>query len=377
MKNKILFFFLAISFLINAQTKISKSHSSQVLNCSTCHSCEIPTKENPCLKACPRESMVRIDQKPEEGPKVLIINKIKETDIYKPVKFSHLAHAEMAEISGGCRTCHHYNPPGNVIGCSECHETQRKREDVSKPDLKGAYHRQCMNCHRAWSGSLDCLFCHQSNEKKEISTASDSKKLAAKRIHPEIKTPAKIVYTTSSTSGKIVTFYHSDHVDLFKYECGDCHKNDNCVKCHNKNKTVSTVKKSLKEIHKKCSNCHNTDAKYSCTSCHSEKEKMPFNHFKRTGFDISKYHSKLACNRCHTTKNKFTGLKSDCSSCHGQWSNENFKHNITGLILDETHRELECSNCHKESTYSKPDCSDCHDDKFYPKDKPGKLTKKL
>ncbi|MDH7606124.1 MAG: cytochrome c3 family protein, partial [Melioribacter sp.] len=116
---RLLIILLIGSISINAQTKISKSHSQQSLNCSTCHSCDIPTKENPCLKACPRESMIRIDQKPEEGPKVLIINKIKETDVYDPVVFSHLAHAEMADISGGCRTCHHYNPPGNVIACSE------------------------------------------------------------------------------------------------------------------------------------------------------------------------------------------------------------------------------------------------------------------
>jgi len=376
MKNKFLFIILAFSFTLNAQTKISKNHSTRSLNCSTCHSCEIPTKENPCLKACPRESMIRIDQKPEEGPKVLTINKIKETDIYEPVVFSHLAHAEMAEISGGCRTCHHYNPPGNVIACSDCHESQRKRTDVSKPDLKGAFHRLCMNCHRAWGGSTDCIVCHQLKG-KEVLLKIDTKKLTAKRIHPEVKAPVKITFTTSSTSGKLVTFYHDEHINTFKFECGDCHKNDNCVKCHSKNKVVPAIKKSLKEVHKKCSNCHNTDSKSNCSSCHSDKEKGPFNHFAATGFDISKFHSKLTCNRCHTTKGKFTGLKNECSSCHGIWSWDNFKHSVTGLVLDETHGELECNNCHKEPNYSKPTCKDCHEDKSFPKDKPGKLIKKL
>ncbi|MCX7797618.1 MAG: hypothetical protein N2249_03235 [Melioribacter sp.] len=375
MKSKILLLLIVIHFVINAQTKISKSHSYQQLNCSTCHSCQIPTKENPCLRACPRESMIRIDQKPEEGPRILTINKIKETDIYEPVIFSHLAHAEMAEISGGCRTCHHYNPPGNVIACSECHGLQRKREDVSKPDLKGAFHRQCMNCHRAWSGNTDCLVCHQLKGKGKL--VSQNKELIVKRIHPEIKAPNKITYTTNATAGKQVTFYHNEHVNLFNYECGDCHKNDNCVKCHSKINTVSTSKKSTKELHNKCSNCHDTNSKVNCSFCHSEKEKGPFNHLVRTGFDITKFHSKLSCSRCHTTKNKFSGLSNECSFCHGKWSWDNFNHKITGFILDETHGELECNSCHKEPTYSKLDCSDCHEDKSYPKDKPGRLIKRL
>ena len=54
-------------------------------------------------------------------------------------------------MGGGCENCHHYNTSGPILKCSSCHESSRKREDVSIPDLKGAYHRQCMDCHREWS----------------------------------------------------------------------------------------------------------------------------------------------------------------------------------------------------------------------------------
>ncbi len=375
MKNKIIFF-IVTPLIINAQNKIHKTLTYHSLNCSTCHACEIPTRENPCLKACPREYMIRIDQKPQDAPKYLTINKIKETDIYEPVVFSHLTHSEMADISGGCRTCHHYNPPGNVIACSECHEAQRKSTDVSKPDLMGAFHRQCMNCHIAWSGSTDCILCHQLKG-KETKIVKETKPTPVKRVHPEIEVPDKILFSTASyTTGKLVTFYHREHINLFGYECGDCHSNDNCVKCHKKNRIVKTVKKSLKEIHKKCSNCHDTDSKSNCKTCHSEKVKSPFNHLERTGFDISKYHSKLKCNRCHTRENQFTGLNSECKFCHSEWNFNNFKHSVTGLKLDDIHTEFECNNCHKEPTYSNNDCTDCHDDKLYPKDKPGHLVKK-
>lgn len=374
MKKSILFMLIIIPFLIHAQTKVSKNHSSQNLTCSTCHSCDIPTKENPCLKACPRESMVRIDQKPSEGPRVIKIDKIRETDIYEPSTFSHLAHAEMAEMSGGCIMCHHYNPPGNVIACSDCHEVERKRTDVSKPDLKGAFHRQCMDCHRAWSGSTDCVSCHALKGKTpQQSKAADSK---AKRIHPEIKTPEKLTYNTNTPKGKIVTFNHGEHINLFGFECADCHTNDGCVKCHSTRKAEPAKNIPLKELHKKCSNCHNTESNSGCIKCHSNSEKGPFSHKLATGFDISKFHSSLKCERCHTTKSVFAGLKNECSSCHGTWTWDNFDHKITGLVLDEMHGELECENCHKEPTFAKQTCDDCHDDKSYPKNKPGNLIKK-
>lgn len=370
MKIKILYWFL-IPLSIFGQTKIDKNHSSQNIKCSTCHSCEIPTKENPCIKPCPRESMIRIDQKAEDAPRILTIDRIKETDIYAPVKFSHLAHAEMSDLAGGCRTCHHYNPPGNVIGCSECHATQRQRTDINKPDLKGAYHQQCMNCHRAWSGNTDCISCHEIKGKEKViaSVTSDGKK----RIHPEIKTPDKIKFDTNIKHGKQVTFYHAEHNELFGLECSDCHSNESCVKCHAVEKVKSPKKLSSKEKHKKCSSCHNTES--NCSSCHSNFEKGGFNHAVVTGFDLTKYHGKLNCSRCHTTKSQFKGLKNECKNCHGEWTWENFNHKITGLVLDDTHGEFECENCHKEATYTKPECSDCHEDKSYPKDLPGKKVK--
>lgn len=373
MKKLLLLFTLTFSFALNAQSKLSSLHSNQNLTCSTCHSCEIPTKENPCIKPCPRESMVRIDQKAEEGPRIIVIDKLRDTDIYAPVKFTHLAHAEMSDMTGGCKTCHHYNPPGNVIGCSDCHETSRKRTDISKPDLKGAYHQQCMTCHRSWSGKTDCIECHDLKDKSK-STPVTAQEGKAKRIHPEIKAPDKIRFDTKTDKGKFVTFYHKDHTDLFGIDCADCHSNESCSKCHSQIKKPVNVKRTFAEQHKKCSSCHET--KTNCTTCHSNSEVSGFNHKVSAGFDLSKFHSKLSCVRCHTTPSKFTGLNKECVTCHGSWSSENFDHKVTGLVLDETHSEVDCESCHKEKTYSEPSCGDCHEDLSYPKDKPGKLVKK-
>lgn len=373
MKKIIILFLITVPILVLGQTKSIGKHSNLNLTCSNCHSCQIPTKENPCLKPCPRESLIRIDQKPAEGPRVIVIDKVKDTDIYAPVKFSHLAHAEMADMTGGCKTCHHYNPTGNVVGCSDCHESTRKRADITKPDLKGAYHQLCMNCHRSWSGKTDCNECHVIKEKANLQPVK-AKDENAKRIHPKIITPDKISFNTNTDKGKLVTFYHNDHNKLFGLECSQCHSNESCAKCHSQIKKPANVKKSLTEQHKKCSSCH--DVKSNCNMCHSNKEVKPFNHKISTGFDLSKFHSKLNCSRCHTTTAKFSGLNKDCASCHGTWNWDNFNHKKTGLVLNETHGELDCESCHKEKSYSNPTCTDCHDDLTYPKNLPGKLIKR-
>ncbi|MDF1611715.1 cytochrome c3 family protein [Stygiobacter electus] len=370
---KILLIVIIISFQLLAQNKINVNHKYQELKCSTCHTCEIPTKEKPCLIDCPRDKMITIEHKAEEGPVVLTIDRLKkQTDIYKPVIFTHRLHAEMSDMAGGCKMCHHYNPPGKVIGCKECHEIDRNRIDISKPDLKGAYHQQCMNCHRQWSGKVECLSCHDLNANQKKS--EKQKEIdATKKVHKKVEPPKIIKFETPKSSSKFVEFLHEEHFNLFSIECQKCHSNESCNKCHYKFKPVPASQKSTLEKHTKCSNCH--DTKSNCTMCHSNNAKNAFNHLERTGFDINKFHSKLTCQRCHVEKGKFIGLNSDCSTCHGIWTKDNFKHSLVGLQLDETHLEFDCTECHQNKKFEKPTCKNCHDDKEFPKDKPGKLVK--
>ena len=372
---KIIFTILLIPFLVFAQIKNVKNHPNTTsLKCATCHDCNIPTKEKPCLKACPRESMVKIDQKPQDAPSTIIIDRFEgKKGLYEPVVFSHQAHAEMSYMSGGCKMCHHYNPPGNVVKCGECHAANRKRSDISKPDLIGADHRQCMECHRSWSGSTDCVQCHQLKGKGK---KENSKNLKPVRIHPELKIPEKITFETNSSQGKIITFYHDQHINYFGNDCSDCHTNQSCNKCHAAPGAQKVSNMTTAEKHLKCSSCHNTKSSATCTTCHANKEMPGFNHVARTGFDITRFHGKLACSRCHTTKGTFTGLRPECVNCHGKWTQDNFKHRVTGVVLDETHSALDCTDCHQEKNYANPSCKNCHDDKSFPANVPGKLIKK-
>lgn len=357
---------------ISAQTT-SKNHSLQNITCKTCHTCDVPTKQDPCLVACPRDEMITVHQAAEEGPDVVRIDKL--VNKYLPVNFSHKIHAQMSEMSGGCANCHHYNTSGPIIACSDCHSVERKREDISKPDLQAAYHRQCIDCHKEWSHSTDCTSCHL----QKGSTVASKDQILTKN-HPKVSEPEKLIYETNYNKGKIVTFFHNEHTNLFGADCVSCHKNDNCTRCHDtKNvKTISLnipekITKSASEHHQPCFKCHAND---KCTKCHLDKPAGPFNHKISTDWALNGFHKKLECAKCHGTNNKFVKLDNNCSSCHKNFTAGSFNHEKTGLKLNEMHGEFDCSDCHIANNFSnKPDCSNCHDDKSYPKDKPGNIVK--
>lgn len=365
---------LVFSALITAQNK--KSHPSvQNLTCKSCHTCEVPTKQNPCLVDCPREAMVTVHQPAEKGPDVIKIDKLAEK--YSGVTFSHKVHAQMAEMGGGCASCHHYNTAGPVKPCSDCHEAKRIRQDLSKPDLQAAYHRQCITCHKEWSHTTDCNSCHTAKGK------TVAKKQSVKD-HPVVSGPDKLVYETKYNKGKLVTFFHNEHTKLFGASCASCHQKENCSRCHDKSKSSKAasssmpvkISKSGKQHHQPCFKCHAEDP---CQKCHMEKQAEPFNHKISTGWALNKFHIDLQCAKCHGG-NKFTRLNNSCTSCHKDFVAGSFNHAKTGLKLDEIHAELDCGDCHAENKFSnKPDCSSCHDDKSFPKDKPGvniKIVKK-
>lgn len=372
---------LSVLFFVvtnNAQQSPGKDHSKLNISCKTCHTCDVPTKSEPCLVTCPREKIVTVYQKPEQTPELFVIDQI--SDKYTPVNFSHKLHAQMSVMSGGCENCHHHNTSGPILKCNNCHETSRKREDVSLPDLKGAYHRQCMDCHRKWSHETGCNSCHTPKKDLKGTQKEQIKKKISGKDHPVILEPTNITYQTNSDKGKLVTFYHDDHTKSFGLSCTNCHKQESCTKCHdvnrnNDNKTKSVVtKKSFDEQHKNCISCHRED---KCGSCHSNTKLEPFDHAKKTGWALNKFHANLSCVKCHGSKIPYSKLDNKCVSCHKEWNSENFKHSVTGLQLNETHAELSCGDCHLEKNFAvKPTCDGCHENYSYPKQKPGKMIGK-
>lgn len=374
-----LLIFVILSSYIEGQDNMPDSHRFEQIDCQTCHKCKYPTAKDPCLWPCARFELMRTYKFTDEYPAIVSIDRLE--NLYEPVVFSHRIHADMSQISGGCIQCHHYSTNNEIRPCGDCHENNRLREDISIPDLKGAYHQQCMDCHRGWSLETECSSCH-ALKGKENSVVSDKKNYAQ---HKPLITPTKIVYDTDSEEGKLVTFFHNEHNEHFNFKCEDCHQNELCIKCHDVTKidqanesgerVFRASHKSMEDSHLMCSGCHKIEDK--CSSCHGIEEKKPFNHGISTGWALKRYHESLKCQTCHGSKKQFTKLDSNCKSCHEYWSSENFNHSVTGVNLDETHKELECSDCHHELNYTAtPVCVDCHEDEFsFPNKVPGRLIK--
>ncbi len=112
--------------------------------------------------------------------------------LYGPVEFDHAAHVAMAECSDchhhttgtgpaapTCARCHEGKEEAESVSCYECHaadpfsqENLEKMEDpeifhIDKPGLKGAYHLNCLGCHKELDGPTGCQDCHTMTEAGE------------------------------------------------------------------------------------------------------------------------------------------------------------------------------------------------------------------
>jgi hypothetical protein len=66
-----------------------------------------------------------------------------------------------------CQGCHHRTPVGEKPPlCESCHERRAADSDLEKPGLLGAYHRQCLGCHKMMEieKPSDCFGCHAEKE---------------------------------------------------------------------------------------------------------------------------------------------------------------------------------------------------------------------
>lgn len=334
--------------------------------CMVCHDCEkgqFPTKANLCLLQCARPFSL----KGVATRDIVIIDRL--VDMYEPVIFAHNLHATMSAISGGCNNCHHFTQSTEDIqscGTSGCHsETNIVNLKMSKPSLKGAYHRQCMGCHREWSHDTECGFCHAELAEGKSKVAVIDKTDIVGTIHPRIEAEPAYIYHTTYKDGKVVTFHHTDHVELFGLKCTDCHKGDSCSRCHDIGQHETKFVKHVET----CFSCH---YEKNCDFCHSDKAKPPFNHDISTGFVLGHYHQNVDCNTCHRSVSDFVTPSTNCTDCHIHWEVGVFEHSVTGLVLNDDHVEEDCEWCHIDGDFrTTPSCEECHDDISYPEDLPG------
>jgi len=148
--------------------------------CSTCHTDSLNDLDAANKLPAPEELI------PDDTKEVIEIT-VMENE-YGPSKLKHLAMVKkLTDISNNsklasyfhtdkmtiCQGCHHFGPmekKGDVPKCSTCH-TVRKEPENKTPTLLGAYHQQCLGCHKQMGGTEEekpqsCSGCHEEKEKK-------------------------------------------------------------------------------------------------------------------------------------------------------------------------------------------------------------------
>ena len=288
-------FFCLIPAGATAETEDPNPHAptpTRIISCTSCHQCENPTQDNHCLNECPRHGSHFYGQhEAGDGPEVVIIDQL--ADLYRPVVFAHRLHADMSNMTGGCQNCHHYSEKSGVIPpCRECHDGAKIPVSLDMPALKGAYHRQCMNCHLDWSGENACGFCHEQVE-GATTAAVDSTDIVG-IPHPLIEAVPSYTYQTSYEKGPVVSFHHTDHVEMFDLKCVDCHRGDSCSSCHHAEGEKSH-RARLDHV-KACYSCH---SERDCGFCHHQTAQPNFEHTRTAGWALEPYHTGVSCQVCH------------------------------------------------------------------------------
>ena len=273
----------------------------------------------------------------EFGPDVVVLKEL--MSLYQPVPFDHRSHARMVQMWGGCTTCHHRSPQpttrpaaalnghvtqdeaATVPACKSCHPVVGDDANIRMPHLKGAYHRQCLNCHREWAQANDCSVCHKPRDGQPTVVQPTPDDIVA-RMHPPMPEPDVKAYRARFTpaDGKNVLFRHKEHTTQYGLKCVSCHYRENCSGCHQGGANHSGPKpmkpgKTWADSHMPCITCHKQDR---CKHCHYKdgQEAPPAFDHRSTGQILDKDHQSLVCGACHTELKSKVNLTCGDASCH-------------------------------------------------------------
>lgn len=200
----------------------------------------------------------------------------------------------------------------------------------------------------------------------------------------------------SQTSWKPIRAVPEFDHNKTSYPLRGMHAKVDCVQCH--------TKPVFSNVGAQCSDCHadihRRQFGANCEECHSVigwNVSLQAVRAHENRFPLIGAHAAVDCIACHKSgaTGQFTGLSTDCYSCHvrdfqnaitpnhlaagfsttcqachgvNTWSQTNFNHNATGFPLTGAHVTVPCASCHVNNNYNltaaNTACSDCHMKEF-------------
>jgi hypothetical protein len=174
-------------------------------SCKVCHFAPLPSDiaatDTHQLAQAARDLLQRRDSELSthvayQMPDKVTIGKLSNN--FEPVVFPHgkMVNALIARTRGSkladyfhsqpgtlCQGCHHNSPPEEKPPlCSNCHGETIAAGDAFRTGLEGAFHQQCLGCHKAmgvkYPGIRDCKACHA---RRKTDTARSSRPSNARR----------------------------------------------------------------------------------------------------------------------------------------------------------------------------------------------------
>jgi len=173
---------------VGCHISFEKKQPEGTATCANCH--EVPKskiigvvdkedEKEMAARALGQRDTVARTYSDEDIPETVVIKAL--SDKYEPVKLPHrkivtsmvdkiktnqLANYFHYENGTVCQGCHHNSPAAKTPPkCVSCHSKPFNAKDPFKPGLIAAYHRQCMECHKAMGiakpVATDCTACHK------------------------------------------------------------------------------------------------------------------------------------------------------------------------------------------------------------------------
>ncbi|MDP1677030.1 MAG: hypothetical protein Q8L88_09195 [Bacteroidota bacterium] len=317
-----------------------------------------------------------------------------------------------SHLSVDCASCHTNNRfAGLSRDCFSCHQKDFV-QSIAPNHVTGKFSHDCLTCHAmtAWQPAIfdhnktnfklvnghagvECSSCHSGGKFKALATDCYSCHMqdfvTAKTLdHSQLTHDCLSCHTT--IAWKPATFNHSKTA----FPLVGAHASATCASCHTGG--------AFKGLTTDCYTCHTQDfvnvktidhskLTHNCLTCHTSLSWKPstFEH-NNTKLQLTGAHAAAECNSCHATT-KFTGLPTDCYTCHTQdivnvktidhsklshdcltchtnisWKPSTFDHNKTKLQLTGAHFTAECNSCHLTTKFTglPTDCYTCHTQDF-------------